>query len=202
MLETIYICIYVIRLISTKEDLLVEAQLGKARMRALVEDQAQKSQILLEQQLELALENEKASEELLALKMHIATIQNEAKQIDRFDTFVQKHDHRGKNDRKNHLHPVQQPPRRQQSPLTNELREASKPLKQEVWTNMHSNVAKASAATSDEKVRQLIAHVKRVLPQQVPTLNQLLQRLHVMKSILRDIYIYMYLYIEDPFLSE
>ncbi|ETV97326.1 hypothetical protein, variant [Aphanomyces invadans] len=63
------------KLVTTKDDMLLEARLGEARLSAQVDHQQQKSLALQQQQAALTQEHEKAAEELVAVKMYLASIQ-------------------------------------------------------------------------------------------------------------------------------
>ncbi|OQR88611.1 hypothetical protein THRCLA_22834 [Thraustotheca clavata] len=132
------------KLVSTKEDMLLEARLGEARLSAQVDQQQQKSSELQQQQSLLLQENEKATEELIAVKMYLASIKNEQRKADMLDSFVKKHG----------ADLLSQDQRRFKLPKRGE------PI------------------VLDETLRKLLAAVKRALPQLVPTMNKLIQRLH------------------------
>ncbi|OQR87712.1 hypothetical protein ACHHYP_08125 [Achlya hypogyna] len=130
------------KLVHTKEDLLLEARLGEARLSAQVDQQQQRSAQLEQQQSRLLQENERAAEELVAVKMYLASIQNEQRKADMLDGFVKKHG---------------------ADLLTHDRRRLSSP--------------REASTALDDTLRRLLAAVKRTLPQLVPSLNKLVQRL-------------------------
>ncbi|EQC30913.1 hypothetical protein, variant [Saprolegnia diclina VS20] len=130
------------KLVHTKEDMLLEARLGEARLSAQVDKQQLKSSELQQQQSMLLQENEKTAEELVAVKMYLASIKNEQRKADMLDSFVQKHG---------------------ASLLS---------------TESTRHVSDGSPIVLDETLRKLLATIKRALPQLVPSLNKLIQRLH------------------------
>ncbi|ETV65015.1 hypothetical protein, variant 2 [Aphanomyces astaci] len=79
------------KLVTTKDDMLMEARLGEARLSAQVDHQQQKSVALQQQQSVLAAEHDKAAEELIAVKMYLASIQTEQRKAEMLDRFVKKH---------------------------------------------------------------------------------------------------------------
>ncbi|KDO26734.1 hypothetical protein SPRG_20530 [Saprolegnia parasitica CBS 223.65] len=130
------------KLVHTKEDMLLEARLGEARLSAQVDKQQLKSSELQQQQSMLLQENEKAAEELVAVKMYLASVKNEQRKADMLDSFVQKH---GAN---------------------------------LLSTESNRQFSDGSPIVLDETLRKLLAAIKRALPQLVPSLNKLIQRLH------------------------
>ncbi|KAH9078257.1 hypothetical protein Ae201684P_019348 [Aphanomyces euteiches] len=131
------------KLVTTKDDMLLEARLGEARLSAQVDQQQQKALTLQQQQAALAQENEKAAEELVAVKMYLASIQTEQKKAEMLDRFVKKHG---------------------ASLLSTDKQKAS----------------------IDEHAKKVLGAIKRAVPQVVPSVHKLIQRLHEQETSLLE----------------
>ncbi|KAF0719499.1 Aste57867_999 [Aphanomyces stellatus] len=133
------------KLVTTKDDMLMEARLGEARLSAQVDQQEQKSLALKQQQSALAQENEKAAEELVAVKMYLASIQTEQKKAEMLDRFVKKH-----------------------------------------GSSLLSTDKQKANSSIDEHAKKVLGAIKRAVPQVVPSVHKLIQRLHEQESSLLE----------------
>ncbi|KAL4165067.1 hypothetical protein KRP22_003800 [Phytophthora ramorum] len=143
--------------LNNKEEDLVAARLSKQRISAEMNQALEKADQLNHENEKLLHEKATTTEELLATRMYLASLENEKKKASILDRFVEKH-----GDRMNKL--------RQHG-------QSSSSAKGEGWRRDQY------ARECEDK---LLATVKRSLPQAVPLCNKLLRRLEMQELSLRE----------------
>ncbi|KAJ8558642.1 hypothetical protein ON010_g8808 [Phytophthora cinnamomi] len=142
--------------LNNKEEDLVAARLSKQRLSAEMNQALEKADQLHHENEILLQEKAATTEELLAARMYLASLENEKKKASILDRFVEKH-----GDRMNKLRQHGQ----------------SSSNKSENWRRDQY------ARECEDK---LLATVKRSLPQAVPLCNKLLRRLEMQELSLRE----------------
>uniref|UniRef100_K3WGT2 Uncharacterized protein n=1 Tax=Globisporangium ultimum (strain ATCC 200006 / CBS 805.95 / DAOM BR144) TaxID=431595 RepID=K3WGT2_GLOUD len=147
------------RELTNKEEALVAAKLGKLRLNAEMNQAHEEAELLHQENEKLLVEKAAATEELLATKMYLVSIENEQRKADILDKFVKKH-----GDRMSRL--------KSKADSSSSSRSGS-----ESWRR------DAAARECEDRV---FATVKRSIPQLVPLVNKMLRRLEMQELALRE----------------
>ncbi|KAF1334990.1 hypothetical protein FI667_g1604, partial [Globisporangium splendens] len=143
----------------TNKEALMATKLGKLRLNAEMNQAQEEAELLHQENEKLLVEKAAATEELLATKMYLASIENEQRKADIHDKFVKKH-----GDRMSRL--------KSKADSSSSSRNGS-----ESWRR------DAAARECEDKV---FATVKRSIPQLVPLVNKMLRRLEMQELALRE----------------
>ncbi|KAJ0400678.1 hypothetical protein P43SY_005451 [Pythium insidiosum] len=148
------------RELSAKEESLLVTRLGKQRLDAEVQQAQQEAEQLQQENDRLLMEKAATTEELLATKMYLASVESEQKKAEILDRFVRKH-----GDRMSRLR------------LQGNASAIAPMLDSDAWRR------DAQARETEEKLFQ---SVKRSQPQLVPLVNKVLRKLEMQELSLRE----------------